>query len=92
MLTTDGNGIPLSLALASANVAEVKLAQLTLDKVRVPRRKGRPKKRPERVVADKAYDSDEFRKWGRSKGMIPWIPPRSNRRGRREKVGRASCR
>jgi len=71
--------------LASASVAEVKLAQLTLDKVRVPRRKGRPKKRPERVVADKAYDSDGFRKCVRSKGKIPCIPPRSNRRCRGKK-------
>ena len=42
---------------------EVNLAQETLERVRVPRRRGRPRKRPERLVADEAYDCDRFRGW-----------------------------
>ena len=56
------------------------LAQETLERVRVPWRK-----RPERPVADKAYDCDRFRSWLRRKGVITCIPPRGNRRGRRKR-------
>jgi transposase len=38
----------------------------------------------EYVIADKGYDSDEVRKLVREKGMIPVIPPRSNRKELRE--------
>ena len=75
MLVVDGNGIPLALLIARASRAEVKLAEATLDRVRVPRRRGRPRKRPERLVADKAYDCDRLRSWLRRKGIIPCIPP-----------------
>tara|TARA_B100001778_G_C18406384_1_gene546644 strand:- start:19 stop:360 length:342 start_codon:yes stop_codon:yes gene_type:complete len=33
----------------------------------------------EAILADKGYDSDVIREAARSKGMIPHIPPRSNR-------------
>ena len=85
MLVADGNGIPLALLIARASRAEVKLAEATLDRVRVPRRRGRPRKRPERLVADKAYDCDRLRSWLRRKGIIPCIPPRENRKGRRKR-------
>ena len=83
MLVVDGNGIPLAPSISRASRAEVKLAQETLERVRVPRRKGRPRKRPGRLVADKAYDCDRFRGWLRSKG--PSIPPRRSREGRRKR-------
>ena len=50
MLVVDGNGIPLALSISRAGRAEVKLARETLERVRVPRRRGRPKKRPERLA------------------------------------------
>lgn len=94
MLVTDGNGLPLGLRLASANHHEVKLAIDTLEMVRVPRRRrGRSKQRMKELVADKAYDSRRFRKWLRSKGIKPTIPPYQRRarkhlkRGRPVKVG-----
>jgi len=49
MLVIDGNGIPLALFISRASRAEVRLAQETLDRVRVPRESGRPRKRPERL-------------------------------------------
>ena len=84
MLATDGKGIPLAFLLASANCAEVKLAEATLERIRVPRKRGRPRKRPKRLVADRAYDSDPLRGWLRRKGVRPCIPPRKNRKGRRK--------
>jgi len=63
MVVVDGQGIPLGSTLASASPAEVKLAEETLESVKVPRAgRGRPKKRPTRLIADKAYDSDPLRK------------------------------
>ena len=45
MIAADDNGIPMGLHLGSANLAEVTLAEQTLDAVRVPRPRGRPKQR-----------------------------------------------
>src|SRR5438094_8547149 len=59
MVVVDGQGIPLGSQLTSASPAEVKLAEATLDAISVPRAgRGRPQKRPLRVIADRAYDSD----------------------------------
>lgn len=60
MLVTDGNGIPLGLLLTRANRAEINLAAARLERVRVLRRHGRPRKHPQRLVAHKAYDCDDF--------------------------------
>ncbi len=84
MLVVDGNGIPLALSISRAGRVEVELAQETLERVRVPRGRGRPRKRPRKLVADKAYDCDRFRGWLCRKGVIPCIPPRRNRKGRRK--------
>jgi transposase len=84
MVATDGEGTPLAFLLAAANHAEVKLAPATLERIRVPRRRGRPRKRPEELVADRGYDSDPFREWLRRKGIRPCIPQRKNRKGRRK--------
>ncbi len=76
MLVVDSNGLPLVFHLASANTAEVRLAERTLDTVHVPRTRGRPKQRPEKVVADRGYDSRMFRHALRSRGIRMCIPPK----------------
>jgi hypothetical protein len=55
MLVTDGNGIPIGFHLESASPAEVKLANLTLETVRVRTCKRQFKTRPRLLVADRAY-------------------------------------
>ena len=85
MPVVDGNGIPLAPSISRASRTEVGLAQETLERVRVPRGRGRPRKRPRKLVADKAYDCDRFRGWLRRKGMISCIPPRRSRKGRRKR-------
>ena len=53
MVVVDGQGIPLGSTLASASPSEFKLAEETLETVKVPRAgRGRPKKRPMRLIAD----------------------------------------
>ena len=89
MLVADGNGLPIGFLLTSASPHEVKLAVPTLETVRVPRpRGGRPKQRPEELVAYRAYDSKRFRRWLRSRGIKPTTPPYLRRKRKRPKRGR----
>lgn len=83
MVITDGGGIPLATLVDSAQKAEVRLADATLEQVKVPRRCGRPRKRPRSLVADKGYDSQAFRSRLRRRGIRPCIPRRRGQRPRR---------
>ena len=77
MLVTDGNGLPIGLLVESASPHEAKLAQQTLQTVRVPKagsKGGRPRTRPKELVADKAYDSRSLREWLRSRSIKATIP------------------
>jgi transposase len=76
MLVVDGNSLPLGFHLDSASRAEVTLAQQTLDTIRVARPRGRPKQRPEKLVADRGYDSSTFRRALRCRGICMCIPPK----------------
>jgi transposase len=88
MLVVDGNGVPLGFHLKSANVAEVKLAEQTLDTIQVARPRGRPKRRPAKLVADRGYDSSAFRAALRRRGIGMCIPPKRRPATWRPKRGR----
>jgi transposase len=88
MLVIDGNGLPLGFYLDSANTAEVKLAEQTLDTIKVPRPHGRPKSRPDKLVADRAYDSSAFHRALRRRGLRMCIPPKRRPSTWRAKRGR----
>ncbi|MDH3883129.1 MAG: IS5 family transposase [Desulfobacterales bacterium] len=89
MVVVDGQGIPLGSTLASASPAEVKLAEETLEAVKVPRSgKGRPKKRPVRLIGDKGYDSDPLRKRLKYLKIELIAPHRSNRKKPKTQDGR----
>jgi transposase len=76
MLVVDGNGLPLGFHLDSANRAEVRLAQQTLDTISVTRPHGRPRQRPKKLVADRGYDSGAFRRALRGRGIRMCLPPK----------------
>jgi len=83
MVVVDGKGIPLGSHVASASSAEITLLERTLAPIRI---NGRP---PERVIGDKAYDSDPHRVRLALRNNIELIAPlRSNRRGRSLQDGR----
>jgi hypothetical protein len=86
-LLTEGNGLPLAFLVSAANVAEVTVGLKAVDRVRVPRPKGRPKKRLASLGADKGYDSADFRHGLRRRGVQPSIP-RREWRNRRRRSGR----
>ena len=62
----------------------------TLEQIRVPRvGKGRPRQRPERVIADKGYPSKKNRAWLRQRGIAATIPERDDQIAhRRRRPGR----
>ena len=62
MVVVDGQGIPLGNYLDSASPSEVTLLEQTVERIAVPRKgRGRPRKNPNRLIADKGYDSDPLR-------------------------------
>jgi transposase len=87
MIVADGQGLPIGLHVDSAQPHESTLAKPTLATVRVPQRRGRPRTRPKELVADKAYDSQAFRRYLRRRGIKSTIPPVARRR-QRPKRGR----
>jgi transposase len=71
----DGNGKPI-LCLLTAG-------QALLDQGAIKgRRRGCPRKRPKRIVADKAYGSRAFRRFLRRRGIRSTLPHKSNQRRR----------
>ncbi|WP_423825151.1 transposase [Salinibacter ruber] len=62
-LVTDGNGLPMTALLTAGQRHESAFFTEVMDAVRVQRPVGRPKKRPEAVAGDPAYDSKENRRW-----------------------------
>jgi transposase len=80
MVVVDGKGIPLGVRIVSATPAEVTLLEETMSTIRVPRKgRGRPKQKPKRVVADKAYDSFELRERFWMRGIDLIVPARKRR-------------
>jgi len=88
MVLVDGGGLPLGVRLESASPGEVTLAEATLAEVKVPRPKGRPRQRPKRVIADRAYDSDPLRERLAKRGIDLIVPYRKNSKLRRYEDGR----
>lgn len=65
-------GRPVALALTAGHVSDIRAAELLT----------REATRFRRLVADKGYDADRFRKTLREAGTTPIIPGRSNRKRR----------
>ena len=91
MVVVDGRGVPLGNYLHSASPAEVRLAETTLAAIRVGRthHAGRPRQKPLRVIADKAYDSDPLRNRLQRRGIELICPHKKNRVRAATQDGRA---
>jgi transposase len=76
-LVTDRQGIPLAQVLTAANVNEGTVAEQVIDAVPPIRGKvGRPRRRPDKLHADKGYDARRVRRALRARGIIPRIARR----------------
>jgi hypothetical protein len=57
----------------------VTLAESTLQTISVPQPRGRPRKRPLRVIADRGHDSDPLRWQLLQRGILLLVPHRKGR-------------
>ena len=90
-LSCDGRGRPLSVLVTPGQRHESTQLGAVLDAIRVPRLgAGRPRKRPERLIADKGYSFPSCRSLLRRRGVAHTIPERRDQRERRAKR-RADC-
>ena len=90
MVLVDGTGTPLGAYLEAASPAEVPLLEQALDTVAVgrPGKPGRPRKRPDRLIADRGYDSKPLRARLARRGIEPIIPARSTHQRATHQEGR----
>ena len=76
-MLTDAGGVPLVMQIAPANQHDGStLLPLVIDLPAVPGKVGRPKQKPDRIVADKAFDDESLRMLVRWLGIEPVIPKR----------------
>ena len=87
-LVSDRKGVPLAVVLTSANVHDSNVFEEVVDAIEPIKRpgRGRPRKRPEKLHADKGYDAKKCRKALRKRG----IKSRIARKGKEssERLGR----
>jgi transposase len=67
VVVVDGAGVPLALTVHSASPSETKMIEPTLDRL---------DRQPDRLVLDKAFDSDKFRDQLAARGIEPIVPYR----------------
>ncbi len=80
---TDGQGTPLAIAHSGANVHDSQMAIALVDAVPpIKQPSGRPRQRPDEVLADRAYDAEEkIRKPLRQRKITPLIARRNAEHG-----------
>lgn len=84
-MACDGKGRPLSVVISAGQRHDSTQLAPVLDAIRVPRPggRGRPRTRPDRVIADKGYSYPRCRRVLRRRGIAHTIPERRDQRARR---------
>jgi len=81
-LLCDASGIPLAISLTGGQRNDVTQLLPLLDGVGPVRgKRGRPRQRPDRVLADRGYDHDKYRREVRARGVKPVIARRGQDHG-----------
>ncbi|MGA5149751.1 IS5 family transposase [Streptomyces griseoincarnatus] len=87
-LACDGKGRPLALLVTPGQRHDSVCARILLERIRIPRSGlGRPRCRPDQVIADKAYSSRGFRAYLRRRGIAHTIPEKADQRRHRLRRG-----
>ncbi|WP_369149506.1 transposase [Streptomyces sp. R44] len=73
-LAADGRCRPLAFVLAAGQAGDALAFTAVMARLRVPRPRGRPRTRPDVVLADKAYSSRAIRDHLRARGIRTVIP------------------
>ncbi|CAM5444410.1 IS5 family transposase [Streptomyces purpurascens] len=88
-LACDGKGRPLAILVTPGQRHDGICARPLLERIRVPRTgPGRPRCRPDQVVADKAYSSRGFRSYLRKRGIACTVPEKNDQQRHRLSRGR----
>jgi transposase len=81
-LLVDATGIPLAWTVTGGNRNDVTQLVPLLERIPPMRGKvGRPRRRPQRVTADRGYDHDKYRRELRRRGIAPEIARRQTQHG-----------
>ncbi len=88
----DGRGRPLVILLTPGQSGDAPMMLPLLAAIRVERPRGRPRARPDRVLADKAYSSKAIRAHLRARGIGAVIPEPDDQKGHRTRRGSAGGR
>ncbi|WTP70456.1 IS5 family transposase (plasmid) [[Kitasatospora] papulosa] len=91
-LVADGRCRPLAFVLTAGQAADAPAFTNVMARLRVPRRRGRPRTRPDMVLADKAYSSREIRGHLRKRGIRAVIPERADQQANRVRRGQSGGR
>jgi transposase len=87
--TSDGHARPLALRVTAGQAGDAPAFEAVMAAIRVPRgRSGRPRTRPDSVLADRAYSSRAIRSHLRRRGIRAVIPQPSDQIGHRLRRGR----
>jgi transposase len=84
-LACDGKGRPLSIVITPGHRHDSTQLAPVLDGIQVPRAggRGRPRTRPDRLIADKGYSYPRCRQWLRQRQIPHTIPQRRDQRAQR---------
>ena len=81
-LIVDRHGVPLAVALTGGNHNDVTQLLPLVDGIgAVTGKRGRPRQRPHRVIADRGYDHDKYRRELWHRGVKPVIARRATEHG-----------
>ena len=84
----DANGMPLAIILTGGQRNDGAVFTEVIDDIRVPRiGAGRPRTRPDAVIADKAYSNGIIRNYLTTRGVKAVIPQKSNEKTSRKNKG-----
>jgi transposase len=87
-LAVDGRGLPMAIGLTAGQAGDNPQLLPLLDEISVARTgPGRPRRRPDRVVADRAYYHPSTRAALRARGIAFTSPERTDRRKARGSAG-----
>ncbi|MFC8878812.1 IS5 family transposase [Streptomyces ardesiacus] len=86
-LAADGRCRPLAFVLTGGQAGDAPAFTDVMARLRVPRRRGRPRTRPDVVMADKAYSSRAIRAHLRKRGIRAVIPIPADQRNHRLRRG-----
>lgn len=84
-LVCDRKGRVLAFVVTGGQVADTSMLAATMEQISVPGARGRPRARPDRLIADKGYPSKANRAWLRQHGIAATIPERADQIAHRRK-------